>query len=124
MILYMFRSGPRVGVLPLNILVASGSFLTSAQSDSPKSHELSTATETRLIDPGWWPTKGTAPRDQYVGSETCGRCHQDMVAAQRSTPMAHARKAATADAFTKRPQLMQSLRGRSHSSVLPQTPRS
>ena len=107
MILNMLRSVSVVGVLLLIILVASGSFLISAQSDSPKSHELSTATETRLIDPGWWPTKGTAPRDQYVGSETCGRCHQDMVAAQRNTPMAHAVKPATADAFTNMPRLMQ-----------------
>jgi len=107
MILNMLRSVSVVGVLLLIILVASGSFLISAQSDSRKSHELSTATETRLIDPGWWPTKGTAPRDQYVGSETCGRCHQDMVAAQRNTPMAHAVKPATADAFTNMPRLMQ-----------------
>jgi hypothetical protein len=59
-----------------------------------------------LIDPGWWPTKGTFARDQYVGSETCGRCHQDKFETQKNTPMAHAVKPATADAFTSFPSTM------------------
>jgi hypothetical protein len=62
----------------------------------------------RLIDPGWWPTKGTYARDQYVGSETCGRCHQDKFATQANTPMAHAVKPAAADAFTNMPRSMHS----------------
>ncbi|GEM_PF-4095410 len=106
MIPNMAKSVSILGVLLLTTLVASRSFVISAESQSRKSHELSTATEIRLIDPGWWPTKGAFARDQYVGSETCGLCHQDMVATQTNTPMAHAVKAATADAFTNMPHSM------------------
>jgi hypothetical protein len=107
MIPNMTRSVSIPGVLLLTTLVAAGSFVIPADSQSRKSHELSTATDIRLLDPGWWPTKGTSARDQYVGSETCGRCHQDMVATQVSTPMARAVKPATADAFTNMPHSMQ-----------------
>ena len=31
------------------------------------------ATADRLQAPGWWPTKGTAPRADYVGAATCVR---------------------------------------------------
>jgi hypothetical protein len=100
-----------LGVLLLIILVAPRGLLISAQSvssksASSKSDEVSTATEIRLIDPGWWPTKGTSPRDQYVGSETCARCHQHIVETQKNTPMAHAVKPATADAFTNIPHTL------------------
>lgn len=99
----MLRFVPALGVLLLIILVAPREFVISAESASSKSHQVSTATEIRVIDPGWWPTKGTAPRDQYVGSETCGRCHQHIVETQNNTPMARAVKPATADAFTNMP---------------------
>ena len=49
-----------------------------------------TATEIRLMDPGWWPTKGTAARDQYVGPAGCAGCHAEQVETQKNTPMAHA----------------------------------
>src|SRR5260370_36201280 len=107
MIPNMLRSVSVLGVLLLIILVAPRAFRISAKSASStskeKSKEVSTATEIRLIDPGWWPTKGMPARDQYVGSETCGRCHQNIVETQKNTPMAHAVKPATADAFTNMP---------------------
>jgi hypothetical protein len=102
----MLRFVSVLGVLLLIILVAPGDFVISAESASSKSKEASTATEIRLIDPGWWPTKGTSPRDQYVGSETCGHCHQHIVETQKNTPMARAVKPATADAFTNIPHAM------------------
>jgi hypothetical protein len=46
------------------------------------------ATEDRLRNPGWWPTKGSFPTSSYVGTETCARCHSDLVAMQGSTSMA------------------------------------
>jgi hypothetical protein len=95
-----------VGVLILIILMTHRAFLMSAESGSSKPNEVSTATEIRLIDPGWWPTKGTAARDQYVGSETCGHCHQDKFETQKNTPMARAVKPATADAFANIPHTM------------------
>jgi hypothetical protein len=106
MIPNMLRSVPVLAVQFLIILMAPGAFLNSSESESNKPPESSKATDIRLIDPGWWPTKGTFPREQYVGSETCGRCHQDMVATQTNTPMAHAVKPATADAFTNMPHTM------------------
>jgi len=54
-----------LSVLLLTFLVAP-----RVESASRKSDAVSTATEIRLIDPGWWPTKGTFARDQYVGSTT------------------------------------------------------
>ena len=121
----MLRSVSVLGVLLLLILVAPRAFRISAESASSKSassksKEVSTATEIRLIDPGWWPTKGTAARDQYVGSETCGRCHQNIVETQKNTPMAHAVKPATADAFTNIPHVMRFRTG-SYDYLLSQT---
>lgn len=106
MISNMRRSVSLLDVLLLVILVAPGAFVLSSDSQSRKSHELSTATEIRLIDPGWWPTKGNYSREQYVGSEACGRCHRDIVATQTNTPMAHAVKPANVDAFTNMPHSM------------------
>jgi Cytochrome c3 len=103
----MFRFVSVLGILLLIILVAPHGLLISAHSASSKSGDpVSTATEIRVIDPGWWPTKGTSARDQYVGSETCGRCHQNIVETQKNTPMAHAVKPAKADAFTSFPHEM------------------
>ena len=90
----------------LGVLLLILAFLVSAESGSSKNQPVSIATEIRVIDPGWWPTKGTAARDQYVGSETCGRCHQDRFETHRTTPMARAVKAATPDALTTFPQSM------------------
>src|SRR5229473_3548092 len=87
MIPNMLRSVSVPGVLLLIILVAPRGFRISAASASSKSNQVSTATEIRVIDPGWWPTKGTFARDQYVGSETCGHCHQDKFETQKNTPM-------------------------------------
>src|SRR5882724_9817254 len=102
----MLRSVSVLGVLLLITLVAPCALIISAQSASSKTHEDSTSTEIRVIDPGWWPTKGTAALDQYVGSETCGRCHQHIFETQKNTPMARAVKPATAEAFANIPQAM------------------
>ena len=102
----MLRSLSVLGVLLLIVLLAPRAFEILAASNSNKSRRSSTATDIRLIDPGWWPTKGTFPRDQYVGSDTCGRCHQDIAATQTNTAMANAVKPATADAFTNMPRSM------------------
>ena len=95
-----------LGALLLLILLVPRAFVILAQSTSSKTREGSTATELRVIDPGRWPTKGAFPRDQYVGSETCGRCHQQILETQKNTPMARAVKPATADAFTNIPQIL------------------
>ena len=121
MIPNMLRSVSVPGVLLLIILVAPRAFRISAESASSKSNQVSTATEIRVIDPGWWPTKGTFARDQYVGSETCGHCHQDKFETQKNTPMAHAVKIATADAFANFPHEMHFRTG-SYEYSVSQTP--
>jgi Cytochrome c554 and c-prime len=48
------------------------------------------ATEDRVQLPGWWPTKGTASRSDFVGPEVCGQCHWRKAQSQKHTPMANA----------------------------------
>ncbi len=70
--------------------------LLAAQSITPKKPKkdenkaINTATEIRLLDPGWWPTKGTPAREEYIGSAACAKCHGDKAQTQPNTPMAHA----------------------------------
>ncbi|MBV9182531.1 MAG: hypothetical protein JO356_14565 [Acidobacteria bacterium] len=52
--------------------------------------EVQTATEIRLLDPGWWPTKGSAKHDEYAGSATCTGCHAAKAQSYAATAMAHA----------------------------------
>src|SRR5271170_1673441 len=48
------------------------------------------ATEDRVQLPGWWPTKGTASRDEFLGPDACAACHASKVGTQKLTPMAQA----------------------------------
>lgn len=48
------------------------------------------ATADRVKNPGWWPTKGTPDRSEYVGPAVCGECHFLKAESQKNTPMAHA----------------------------------
>jgi hypothetical protein len=45
------------------------------------------ATADRVQGPGFWPTKGTPPLQEYVGAAACARCHAAQ-APQSRTPMA------------------------------------
>lgn len=66
-----------------------------AQTSAPSG--ISLPTEMRIESPGWWPTKGDASRDAYVGATACAKCHASTAAAQQATAMAHA-ATRTADA--------------------------
>lgn len=44
-------------------------------------------TSEHVKDPGWWPTKGTAPRSAYAGSAACADCHGSIAESQAQTPM-------------------------------------
>lgn len=48
------------------------------------------ATEDRVREPGWWPTKGTPALEEFAGSLACAECHGTKAATQKTTPMAHA----------------------------------
>jgi hypothetical protein len=52
-------------------------------------------TDDRLQYSGWWPTKGTAARSDYVGPAACAGCHAAKGATQKDTPMARASTQAT-----------------------------
>lgn len=51
---------------------------------------LQTATDDRLQRSGWWPTKGTAPREEFLGPAACEPCHASKAQTQKLTPMANA----------------------------------
>lgn len=61
--------------------------------------EVPSATEIRVLDPGWWPTKGSGKREEYVGSAACQACHREISERQQNTPMAHALTQAGPSAF-------------------------
>src|SRR4029077_14215782 len=67
--------------------VASASL---AQTSAPASMSMSMPTASRVQSPGWWPTKGDATRDSYVGTATCAKCHASKVATQQKHAMARA----------------------------------
>ena len=48
------------------------------------------ATRDRVQSSAWWPTKGSLPRDQFVGREVCAECHAVRAAVQKTTAMARA----------------------------------
>jgi hypothetical protein len=48
------------------------------------------ATAERVRSTGWWPTKSTPRREEYVGSATCTECHSAEAAVQETTSMAKA----------------------------------
>ena len=76
-----------VRFLTLFLLVAAIT-VCCAQVRVPESSSLTTSD--RLEESSWWPTKGAAPRAQYVGGETCTVCHGAIARAQATTPMFHA----------------------------------
>jgi hypothetical protein len=65
---------------------ALGSVLAAAAPALARAQGMATAD--RVQAPGWWPTKGTSSRKDYVGSAACARCHKPHAATQPSTSMA------------------------------------
>lgn len=59
------------------------------------------STADHVVARGWWPTKGTELREQYVGSSTCASCHAAIADTQKTTPMASASMTADSEAFSK-----------------------
>ncbi len=59
------------------------------------------STADHLHAPGWWPTKGSEPRQHYVGSAACAGCHAHTVQSQKTTQMANASARATPAAFAQ-----------------------
>lgn len=74
----------------------------NAQSDG-----IQIPTSERIMSRGWWPTKGSAAREEYVGSAACAQCHKHKVQTQKTTPMANTAMAPLDSTFlTSRPKIV------------------
>jgi len=78
--------GGRVLLLILDLLVSSIGPAQSQKSPATIADQLSTSEYVRK--PGWWPTKGSFARKDFVGTEACSRCHADIVVSQKDSAMA------------------------------------
>jgi Cytochrome c3 len=56
---------------------------------------------------GWWPTNGTAAKEQFAGSAACIRCHADKSATFATTEMAHAAVSIEDSAVARTPAVLQ-----------------
>jgi len=80
--------------LAILVLVAIGGlailrgWAQSASSNGPATLAEQLSTEERVNKPGWWPTKGTFPRQEFVGNQACASCHAGIVAEQKESAMA------------------------------------
>jgi hypothetical protein len=67
--------------------------------------DAQTATADRLDGQGWWPTKGTPRRDEYVGPAECVRCHHAEADQPRTAMARTASRAASSDVLRNHPAL-------------------
>lgn len=104
----MYRC-PSIGSFPK----AAGSFATlllfsffcSAQTQTTPFSGISLSTQMRVENVGWWPTKGDRPREEYVGTAECAKCHAAKAATYKDMAMSQA---------SMHPQQSESLRQHDH----------
>jgi Cytochrome c3 len=70
------------------LAAAFGVSSQTLKTDSPMEYPMTT--ENRVHSPGWWPTKGTPAKEEFVGEAVCAKCHSNEAASWANTPMAHA----------------------------------
>lgn len=93
----------RVSILPMAALFHVCMFAAEpGATDATKkpaglADEVPTATDMRLLEPGWWPTQGKAAPTEYAGPAACASCHADKAESYAATPMAHAVSAVTSE---------------------------
>ena len=58
-----------------------------AQAQTPESGGISLPTRLRVQGTGWWPTKGDALRDKFVGTSECTLCHFEKTTAYKAAAM-------------------------------------
>lgn len=88
----------KVGV---SLLVGLIAVCGSARYVASQDVSVPMSTADHLLTSGWWPTKGTEPRERYLGSAACAACHARIVDMQKTTPMASASMPASATGFAK-----------------------
>jgi Cytochrome c3 len=54
------------------------------------SGSISLTTQMRIEGAGWWPTKGDASRDKFIGTSGCALCHFEKASMYKTTAMSHA----------------------------------
>jgi hypothetical protein len=75
-----------LGVWSTVVIVSATLVIVVIQTTISAGRQL--ATPDRVQGSGWWPTKGTAPRGDYIGPEACAPCHASQATTQPSTSMA------------------------------------
>src|SRR5215469_17266259 len=95
----LFHSSQRSALLIALFLLALDPLADNVVFGQSQTGEVPSATEIRVLDPGWWPTKGSGKREEYVGSAACQSCHREISRSQQNTPMAHALTQAGPSAF-------------------------
>jgi hypothetical protein len=63
--------------------------LRAQNAPAPKTIGQQLSTPERIHKHVWWPTKGTARRDDFVGTATCAQCHASLAAGQTRHAMAN-----------------------------------
>jgi hypothetical protein len=77
-----------------------------AHSQDNNAGKRSMSTPDRWKTAGWWPTKGTPSLREYVGPDACTKCHADIAASERKTPMFNAaRRPADSPHLQKHPKM-------------------
>jgi hypothetical protein len=77
----LVKAGPKILKVAGNAPDSPSAVRTKAVAASPSLAQnsapsgISLPTELRVKSPGWWPTKGDASRDAYVGAAACVKCH-------------------------------------------------
>jgi hypothetical protein len=71
-------------------LIAAAFLCIRIGANSSENSEVSLSTEEHINASGWWPTKGSAARTDFVGTAECAKCHEQIAATQLATPMAQA----------------------------------
>lgn len=72
------------------VFLAAAVFLSAQAPKSDLPPEFPMTSDSRVHSSGWWPTQGTAARDEFVGEALCAKCHSKEAASWSDTPMAHA----------------------------------
>jgi hypothetical protein len=75
--------------LPALVIFWLGIYL-SAQEQATDSGGISLPTQLRIQGAGWWPTRGDAQRDKFVGTPECVLCHFEKTSTYKNAAMSHA----------------------------------
>jgi hypothetical protein len=97
---WSFRQYSPAKLVLLCLLALLGAFATlKAQVPATMLDQMST--DDHLKQPGWWPRKGDASRNDYVGVAACAECHQTQAVGQDQHSMAHTSMLASQSSILK-----------------------